>query len=141
MSTRRPSTAVPARKGSALGSSTKAHGSTGGGGAGDATNIKVAVRCRPINAEEKKQKTTSIATADMEKSLIKIGAHSTGGTKTIPERKYHFDQVFGMYSRQDEIFELMVKNIVNEAMQGFTCAVFAYGPTGKSMLNYSWCLL
>jgi hypothetical protein len=99
----------------------------GAAGSSDGTNIQVAVRCRPINAEEKKSRTPTVVTCDMEKAVLKIASLQGVGTKVVPARQFHFDKVFGMYSRQDEIFDLMIKPVVDEAMDGFTCAVFAYG--------------
>ena len=39
-------------------------------------------------------------------------------------------QVFGMYSTQEEVFDSIVKPIVDEALAGFNCTIFAYGQTG-----------
>lgn len=96
----------------------------------DSGNIQVAVRCRPISADEKKQKTPTVVTCDMEKATIKIAATPGAGGKATAPRQFHYDKVFGMYSRQDEIFEQMIKPVVDEAMEGYNCTVFAYGPTG-----------
>ncbi|RYD70932.1 MAG: hypothetical protein EOP84_25795 [Verrucomicrobiaceae bacterium] len=53
----------------------------------------------------------------------------TGGAKKM-SRTWDFDKVFGMYSTQLEVFETSVRPILKEAMNGFNCTVFAYGPTG-----------
>lgn len=45
-------------------------------------------------------------------------------------KNIHFERVFGMYSRQDDIYQSMVKPIVMEAVNGYNCTIFAYGPTG-----------
>ena len=66
----------------------------------------------------------------MEKATIKIAATPGAGGKAAAPRQFHYDKVFGMYSRQDEIFEQMIKPVVDEAMEGYNCTVFAYGPTG-----------
>lgn len=63
----------------------------------------------------------------MENSTVQVMYGPTG--RQAP-RNYHFDKVFGMYSRQDEVFDQMIQPVVQEAMAGFCCTVFAYGPTG-----------
>jgi kinesin family protein 11 len=91
------------------------------------TNVQVAVRCRPVNAEERKSGQPSIVTCDPESKSIKI-AYGPSGKKQI--KNYSFDKVFGMYSRQEEVFDTMVRPIVDECLEGFNCTIFAYGQTG-----------
>lgn len=55
-------------------------------------------------------------------------SYSQGGKKT--QKAFSFDKVFGMYSTQEEVFESVVKPIVQEALEGFNCTIFAYGQTG-----------
>ena len=45
-------------------------------------------------------------------------------------KNFTFDKVFGMYSRQEEVFDSMVRPIVDECLEGFNCTIFAYGQTG-----------
>lgn len=91
------------------------------------TNVQVAVRCRPVNAEERKSGQPSVVTCDSENKNIKISYGPTG-KKQI--KNFTFDKVFGMYSRQEEVFDSMVRPIVEECLEGFNCTIFAYGQTG-----------
>ena len=91
------------------------------------TNVQVAVRCRPVNADERKSGQPSIVTCDSESKSIKI-AYGPSGKKQI--KNFTFDKVFGMYSRQEEVFDSMVRPIVDECLEGFNCTIFAYGQTG-----------
>ncbi len=91
----------------------------------DSSNIQVAVRCRPISPEEKKAQTPTVVTCDMENSTVKLVYGPAGAKQNM--KTFTFDKVFGMYSRQDEIFELLIKPVVEEAISGFNCTVFAYG--------------
>ncbi len=93
----------------------------------NAAHIRVAVRCRPLNEEEKKGNQSSVVSCDLETNTVKV-MYGTA-TKKL-SRTLEFDKVFGMYSRQQEVYETMVKPIVEEAMNGYNCTVFAYGPTG-----------
>ena len=96
---------------------------------GIGTNVQVAVRCRPSNAEEKKLNQPTVITCDSENKTLKVSFGPTG--KKI-SKNYTFDKVFGMYSTQEEVFESVVRPIVDEALAGFNCTIFAYGQTGPS---------
>ena len=102
------------------------------------TNVQVAVRCRPVNAEERKSGQPSVVTCDMEGKNVKI-AYGPAGKKLM--KNFTFDKVFGMYSRQQEVFDSMVRPIVDEVLDGFNCTIFAYGQTGtgKSFVIYNVC--
>ena len=99
----------------------------GGGDSGGVTNIRVAVRCRPLNDAEKNSNQASAVTCDLETNTVKV---SYGSTSKKLTRTLDFDKVFGMYSRQNEVYDSMVKPIVDECLNGFNCTIFAYGPTG-----------
>ena len=101
-------------------------GSTGSGGA-PSTNVQVAVRCRPMNAEEKKQNQPSAVTCDIESKAVTVNFGAPGKKVT---KNYAFDMLFGMYSTQEEVFQTVAKPIVDEALAGFNCTIFAYGQTG-----------
>jgi hypothetical protein len=92
-----------------------------------ACNVQVAVRCRPMNAEERKQGQSSVVTCDPENKSIKV-AYGPVGKKIM--KNFNFDKVFGMYSRQEEVFDSVVRPIVEETLAGFNCTIFAYGQTG-----------
>jgi len=100
---------------------------TGSAANAKGTNVQVAVRCRPVNAEERKSGQPSVVTCDSENKNIKISYGPTG-KKQI--KNFTFDKVFGMYSRQEEVFDSMVRPIVDECLEGFNCTIFAYGQTG-----------
>lgn len=91
------------------------------------TNVQVAVRCRPITAEERRSGQPSVVTCDAENKTVKV-AYGPTGKKII--KSFVFDKVFGAYSRQEEVFNSIVKPIVEEALAGFNCTIFAYGQTG-----------
>jgi kinesin family member 11 len=91
------------------------------------TNVQVVVRCRPLNAEEKKTGQPSVIICDTENKSVKL-AYGPIGKKIT--KNFSFDRVFGMYSRQDEVFDQVVRPIVDETLAGFNCTIFAYGQTG-----------
>jgi kinesin family member 11 len=91
------------------------------------TNVQVAVRCRPVNADERKSGQPSVVTCNAENKTVQI---ATGPTGKKSMKNFTFDKVFGMYSRQEEVFDSMVRPIVDEVLEGFNCTIFAYGQTG-----------
>lgn len=91
------------------------------------TNVQVAVRCRPPNADEKKSGQPLVVTNDQEARTV---AASYGAPGKKFSKNFTFDKVFGMYSTQDEVFKGIVKPIVQEVLEGFNCTIFAYGQTG-----------
>jgi kinesin family protein 11 len=96
------------------------------------TNVKVAVRCRPSNAEERKTNQPTVIACDSENKSLKI-SYGPAGKKI--SKNYTFDTVFGMYSTQEEVFESVVRPIVDETLAGFNCTIFAYGQTGAHQIN------
>ena len=92
------------------------------GGTGIGTNVQVAVRCRPLNQEEKRSNQPCVVLCESETKSVKL-SYGPAGKKT--QKTYAFDKVFGMYSTQDEVFESVVRPIVDEALAGFNCTIFA----------------
>ena len=100
--------------------------------AGGGVNVQVAVRCRPVNAEERKTGQPLAITCQPEAKNISV-AYGPPGKKIT--KAYNFDRVFGMYSTQEEVFSTVVRPIVDEALAGFNCTIFAYGQTGELLCN------
>lgn len=107
--------------------SSEAAGAGAGSNAVKGTNVQVAVRCRPLNGEEKKTGQPCVIACDQESKSIRVNYGPVG--KKI-QKAFNFDKVFGMYSTQEEVFDQIVRPIVDEALAGFNCTIFAYGQTG-----------
>jgi len=90
-------------------------------------HIKVVVRSRPLNEEEKAARTPSLVSCDAETKSVKV-ATNIGGKRGA--KSYNFDMVFGQYATQEEIYEAAIEPIVEEVLLGYNCTVFAYGQTG-----------
>jgi len=93
----------------------------------DEVNIKVAVRCRPLNEQEKVGNVSSVVRCNSDLKKVKA---CYGSSSKRTAKDYSFDNVFGQYSTQREVFDQMVNPIVSEVMEGYNCTVFAYGQTG-----------
>uniref|UniRef100_A0A0V0J2X7 Kinesin-like protein KIF11-B n=2 Tax=Schistocephalus solidus TaxID=70667 RepID=A0A0V0J2X7_SCHSO len=108
----------------------------------DRQNIRVAVRSRPLNANE-------IASGDVN-IVDSIKDHKvTLRDKSTSTRSYIFDKVFGPRSKQAEVYNEMVAPAVLEVIEGYNCTIFAYGQTGtgktytmtgerSDALRYTW---
>ena len=96
--------------------------------AAKSVNVQVAVRCRPVNAEERRTQQATSVICDGCKKEISVSS-GPAGKKT--SKTFTFDKVFGMYSTQEEVFETMVRPIIDEVLAGFNCTIFAYGQTGE----------
>ena len=98
-----------------------------------AVNVQVAVRCRPVNEEEKKSGQAQVISCNPGKRTcdVSYGVGSKKQTKT-----YSFDKVFGAYSTQEEVFDTMVSPIVQECLAGFNSSQ-TFDQSNKALSNIS----
>ncbi|KAL1922388.1 uncharacterized protein VTP21DRAFT_9927 [Calcarisporiella thermophila] len=87
-------------------------------------NIKVVCRFRPQNQREIKEGGVPIINIDEDHTTVKVESKEYPGSFT-------FDRVFGMETRQNDLFEHSIKPIVEDVMNGYNGTVFAYGQTGS----------
>ncbi|PPR08080.1 hypothetical protein CVT24_010541 [Panaeolus cyanescens] len=93
------------------------------------TNIKVVCRFRPVNAIEAREGGDIVVSFDdnLQTVHLKSAQLSSG-----PERDgFTFDRVFPMGTKQHEVFDYGVKDIVKDVLDGYNGTVFAYGQTGS----------
>ncbi|CAO4361282.1 unnamed protein product [Caenorhabditis nigoni] len=84
------------------------------------SNIRVAVRIRPLNGDERSDKCTSIAKSDIIKNTVELKSKPFGP----------FSRVFDTDTTQAEIYADLVSPQIKKVIAGFNCTVFAYGQTG-----------
>ncbi|XP_069040412.1 kinesin-like protein KIF12 isoform X2 [Lepisosteus oculatus] len=90
----------------------------------DESNIIVAVRVRPLSDEEHSHGHQAALYCPDRRTLLV----SHGGQ----DRAFTFDVVLEPGSGQHEVFEECgVKRLVDMALEGFSCTVFAFGQTGS----------
>lgn len=94
-------------------------------------NVSVAVRCRPTNSDEPAGSSALTCDADNKSLTVSFGPLGKKITKN-----YAFEKCFGAQSTQEEVFESVARPIVNEALQGFNCTIFAYGQTGSILMSH-----
>ncbi|XP_059305688.1 kinesin-like protein KIN-5D isoform X3 [Lycium ferocissimum] len=90
-------------------------------------NVKVVLRCRPPNEDEMKVKGPSVISCDELKQ--EVTATLNTATKQI-NKTFLFDKVCGPSSQQKDFYDQSVAPLVSEALEGYTCTIFAYGQTG-----------
>ncbi|XP_024152001.1 kinesin-like protein KIF18A [Oryzias melastigma] len=107
------------------------------------SHVKVVVRVRPTNDNEKRENFRNVVQVVDNHMLIfdpKEEDLSCFGARRVRNRninkrankdlKFVFDRVFDENSTQVEVFESTTKGALDGVMNGFNCTVFAYGATG-----------
>lgn len=93
------------------------------------TNIKVVCRFRPPNAIEAREGGEICVGFDENFQTVQLRSAST---VSGPEKDgFTFDRVFPMGTKQHEVFDYGVKDIVKDVLDGYNGTVFAYGQTGS----------
>ncbi|XP_031427839.1 kinesin-like protein KIF12 isoform X3 [Clupea harengus] len=88
------------------------------------SKVIVAVRVRPLSEDEQKRNEESIVYCPDEHSLVV----SQEGIQNA----FSFNMVFSPEISQQEIFEATdMRKLINMAIEGYTCTVFAFGQTGS----------
>ncbi|XP_063721590.1 kinesin-like protein KIF11-B isoform X2 [Symsagittifera roscoffensis] len=100
--------------------STIVNASKSNGKDGKESNIKVFVRCRPMNSAE--QKKHALPVLSLKKNEVVVRQDSC--------KQFTYDHVFGPNSTQLEVFEAIVHPMIQEVLLGYNCTMFAYGQTG-----------
>ncbi|KMZ74969.1 Kinesin-related protein-like [Zostera marina] len=92
-----------------------------------AVNVQVLVRCRPFSEDELRFNTPRVVTCNEFQREVAV-SQTVAGKRT--DRVFTFDKVFGPTSQQIDLYNQAIYPIVNEALEGFNCTIFAYGQTG-----------
>ncbi|EIM90052.1 kinesin heavy chain [Stereum hirsutum FP-91666 SS1] len=94
-----------------------------------ASNIKVICRFRPPNSIEQREGSEIVVAFDENLQTVQLRSAQLGSG---PERDgFTFDRVFPMGTKQEEVFNYGVKDIVADVLDGYNGTVFAYGQTGS----------
>ena len=85
-------------------------------------NIKVVLRCRPMTASEAKLEKQAIKCVGDKHVEVNYGLMGKTSKKS-----FAFDGVYDEKSSQKDVYENVVRPVVDEVLQGYNCTVFAYG--------------
>ena len=90
-------------------------------------NVKVLCRFRPLNQEELKSgDLLNLTISEDNKNLTLVSQYESG-----EPLKFNFDFIFPTDSRQQSVYQIAARPIVEAVMQGFNGTVFAYGQTSS----------
>ncbi|CRG94284.1 kinesin-5, putative [Plasmodium gallinaceum] len=89
-------------------------------------NIKVIVRCRPLNEKEKNDiNNEEVVKINNNEVIVTVNRNNE-----IYEKKYSFDYACDKNVDQKMLFNNYIFQIVDEVLEGFNCTLFCYGQTG-----------
>ena len=92
------------------------------------SNVKVAVRLRPMNAAEETKGTLPVVRASsVDNTITTVRGSGMGQHRT----NFQFDTVFSSHTSQKEVFDHTLRPVIHDVLQGFESTVFAYGQTGE----------
>ena len=95
-------------------------------------NIRVFCRVRPPLSTLERRENSIFTYNDMDPGQIEVSEPtlSVRGEKQVRKYEFNYDRVFGPEATQDDIFEEL-SQLVQSALDGYSCCVFAYGQTGS----------
>lgn len=112
------------------------------------SNVKVVVRVRPTNRQEREKECKIVVKAIDDYMLVfdpktdsEAKRYGGGRAPSVrrPQRtaldrrhkdlRFAFDRVFNEDATNQEVFEFTTYSVVDSLLQGYNCSVFAYGAT------------
>lgn len=88
-------------------------------------NVRVVVRCRPLNRTEKENSDPDIVTIDSNAGSVLVRNPLTNENKG-----FTFDGSYDLNSTQKEVYDQCARPIVDSVLNGYNGTIFAYGQTG-----------
>lgn len=96
-------------------------------------NIRVFCRVRPpLSAAERAERVQLFAYSATDPGVIEVSepTKSVRGEQQVRKYEFAYDRVFGPDTTQEQVFEEL-SQLVQSALDGYSCCVFAYGQTGS----------
>ncbi|XP_038164494.1 kinesin-like protein KIF13B isoform X1 [Cyprinodon tularosa] len=104
------------------------------------SNVKVAVRVRPMNRREKELKTKCVVEMEGNQTVLHsaISNVNKGDPRNQP-KVFAYDYCFwsmdesqkDKFAGQDVVFQCLGESLLNNAFMGYNACIFAYGQTGS----------
>uniref|UniRef100_A0A8C7W4U7 Kinesin-like protein KIF13B n=1 Tax=Oncorhynchus mykiss TaxID=8022 RepID=A0A8C7W4U7_ONCMY len=104
------------------------------------SNVKVAVRVRPMNRREKDLNTKCIVDMEGNQTILHPGGGNLGkGDSRSQTKTFAYDYCFwsmdesekDKFAGQDVVFQCLGESLLHNAFQGYNACIFAYGQTGS----------
>ncbi|KAG1468889.1 hypothetical protein G6F56_003576 [Rhizopus delemar] len=110
-------------------------------------NIKVVVRCRPMNGREIARKAVGLIRMDGDQTIITRPPDQRTGKESEDVKAFTFDKSYWSadkndprYADQQIVYDDLGVDLLDHAFGGYNCCIFAYGQTGAgksySMMGY-----
>ncbi|KAI8089150.1 uncharacterized protein BX664DRAFT_332300 [Halteromyces radiatus] len=110
-------------------------------------NIKVVVRCRPLNSREIKRGASILIEMKGDQTVISKPEEARTGKESEDRKAFTFDKSYWSadkndpsYADQETVYNDLGEDLLNHAFDGYNCCIFAYGQTGAgksySMMGY-----
>ncbi|XP_022540279.2 kinesin-like protein KIF13B isoform X2 [Astyanax mexicanus] len=104
------------------------------------SNVKVAVRVRPLNRREKDLKTKCVVEMEGNQTVLQPASSNLGkGDSRSQPKAFAYDYCFwsmdeaetSKFAGQEVVFQCLGENLLDNAFQGYNACIFAYGQTGS----------
>ena len=92
------------------------------------SNIRVAVRCRPISKSEQSRGSSSCVEINQAENSVKIKNVEKADE---PPKLFTFDYSYGDESLQSQVYTDLGDPLISKAIDGYNGTIFAYGQTGS----------
>ncbi|KAG2230512.1 hypothetical protein INT48_008317 [Thamnidium elegans] len=110
-------------------------------------NIKVVVRCRPLNSRELARGAACLIRMEGDQTIISKPPDHKGNRDMEDVKAFTFDKSYWSadksdptYADQNTVYNDLGEDLLNHAFDGYNCCIFAYGQTGSgksySMMGY-----
>ncbi|KAK7940426.1 hypothetical protein WMY93_003752 [Mugilogobius chulae] len=90
--------------------------------------VRVVVRCRPFSKKEELSACENILEVD--DKLGQITIRNPKAPPDEPMKVFTFDAVYGWTSTQRDVYDEVIRPLVESVLHGFNGTIFAYGQTG-----------
>ncbi|XP_078017818.1 kinesin-like protein KIF13B isoform X5 [Epinephelus lanceolatus] len=106
----------------------------------DDSNVKVAVRVRPMNRREKELNTKCVVEMVKNQTILHPGGANLGkGDPRNQSKVFAYDYCFWSmdetdkekFAGQEVVFQCLGESLLHNAFQGYNACIFAYGQTGS----------
>ncbi|KAK7097398.1 kinesin-like protein KIF3A isoform X2 [Littorina saxatilis] len=94
----------------------------------DVDNVRVAVRCRPLNEKEIQQGCKMVVKVDEMRGQVTVKHPDTSNSD--PPKNFTFDITFGQDCKQLDVYNKIARPVVECVLDGYNGTIFAYGQTG-----------
>ncbi|XP_050100574.1 osmotic avoidance abnormal protein 3 [Anopheles aquasalis] len=90
-----------------------------------AENVKVVVRCRPMNKREQQSCCKSVIQID--NAAVNL---DNPNDRNAPQKSFQFDNAYGYAATTENIYSDICYSLVESVLEGYNATIFAYGQTG-----------